>query len=212
MSNLKAVKKSVSIDAELVPVLELMLKKASLQLSDINDTFIRVWINQNPDLLTEAEKRKFKITQKMGEPITNYVFIDTNVLINDFFYRYNERNQSKSASIAVQFLRAKPKVNLYVASFSLVQLISTLDRAKVPHSQITKEISRLLGRFKLIDLTAKDFESISKTTISDIEDALQYTLCRKPRCFYIITDNVKDFRGLLNIVAIRPKYTRKVIF
>jgi hypothetical protein len=59
--NTSKIKKSVEIDANLAPVLDFMLKKAKLQLSDLNDTFIRLWINQNMDLLTEAEKRKFKI-------------------------------------------------------------------------------------------------------------------------------------------------------
>ena len=55
------VKKTVTVDASIAPLLDYMLKKANIQLSDINDTFIRVWINQNMDLLTEADKEKFKV-------------------------------------------------------------------------------------------------------------------------------------------------------
>lgn len=57
----KKVIKTVTIDASIAPMLDYMLKKANLKLSDINDTFIRLWINQNIDLLTDSEKKKFKV-------------------------------------------------------------------------------------------------------------------------------------------------------
>ncbi len=55
------ISKTVNIDADIIPLLEYMLKKAKVELSDINDTFIRIWINQNMDLLTESDKKKFKV-------------------------------------------------------------------------------------------------------------------------------------------------------
>ena len=53
--------KTVKIDAAIAPLFEYMLKKASVQFSDINDTFIKLWISQNLDLLNESEKKQFKI-------------------------------------------------------------------------------------------------------------------------------------------------------
>ena len=55
------INKTITVDANIEPLLEFMLKKAKIQLSDINDTFIRVWINQNLDLLTEGDKKKFNV-------------------------------------------------------------------------------------------------------------------------------------------------------
>jgi hypothetical protein len=60
-SGSEKVSKTVKVDATIAPLLDYMLKKANIQLSDINDTFIRVWINQNMDLLTESEKKQFQI-------------------------------------------------------------------------------------------------------------------------------------------------------
>ena len=94
----------------------------------------------------------------MGEAIQKNVFVDTNVLINDFFYRIYDKASGKPASLAIQFLKSKPKVELYIASFALVQLISTLDKAKVSKEKIADELHRILNRYKLVDLTAKDFE------------------------------------------------------
>ncbi len=148
----------------------------------------------------------------MGEGISQYVFVDTNVLINDFFFRSRKRLTGYDASMAVQFLRAKPKVTLHIASFSIIQLISTLDKAKIPNEEIALEIKRILSRFKLIDLTAKDFDKALSIGYNDTEDAVQYTLCRKARCLYIITDNIKDFKTFKLVAAIKPKAVRKMVF
>ncbi len=56
------IEKKISIDVHIAPVLEYMLKKANLDLSELNDTFIKVWINQNLDLLTDIEKKNFNIS------------------------------------------------------------------------------------------------------------------------------------------------------
>lgn len=51
------IEKKIKVDANIVPVLDYMLKKANINLSDINESFIKVWINQNFDLLSDSEKR-----------------------------------------------------------------------------------------------------------------------------------------------------------
>jgi hypothetical protein len=53
------VEKTVNIDANIEPLLEYMLQKANTDLSGISNSFVRVWINQNFDLLNEAEKKRF---------------------------------------------------------------------------------------------------------------------------------------------------------
>lgn len=147
----------------------------------------------------------------MGEAILTNVFLDTNVLINDFFYRYKQRKESKYSSMAIQFLKANPKITLYIASFSLIQLISTLDKAKVSKNDINLEVSRIISRYKLIDLTANDFQKALSIESKDTEDAIQYTLCRKVRCFYIVTENIKDFNLFKFVTTIKPKHIRKII-
>lgn len=55
------VEKKVSIDANIAPMLDYMLKKANTNLSGISNSFVRIWINQNLDLLSESEKKKFNL-------------------------------------------------------------------------------------------------------------------------------------------------------
>ncbi len=147
----------------------------------------------------------------MGEAILTNVFLDTNVLINDFFYRYKQKKESRYSSIAIQFLKANPKITLYIASFSLIQLVSTLDKAKVSKTDIAIELKRIISRYKLVDLTANDFQKALAIDYKDTEDAIQYTLCRKVRCFYIVTENIKDFSLFKFVTTIKPKHIRKII-
>lgn len=146
----------------------------------------------------------------MGEAIQNHVFIDTNVLINDFFYRVKQRQISKPAHLAIVYLKSKPKVSLFIASFAVIQLISTLDKAKVEKKEIATEVKRILSRYKLIDLTAKDIDKALGIDYKDTEDAIQYTLCRKARCLYIVTDNVKDFKIFDLVSTVKPKAIRNL--
>jgi hypothetical protein len=53
--------RTIFIQKNIAPLLDFMLKKAEINLSDINDSFIKVWINQNLDLLNQDEKVKFGI-------------------------------------------------------------------------------------------------------------------------------------------------------
>lgn len=55
------VTKSIKVDANLAPILDTMLKKAGIKLDDVSDTFIRIWINQNLDLLNEDDRKKFNL-------------------------------------------------------------------------------------------------------------------------------------------------------
>ena len=56
------IEKKVNIDASIAPILDYMLKKANTNLSGISNSFVRVWINQNLDLLNESERKKFKLS------------------------------------------------------------------------------------------------------------------------------------------------------
>ena len=53
--------RAIFIQKGIAPLLDFMLEKAEIDLSDINDSFIKVWINQNLDFLTQEDKARFKV-------------------------------------------------------------------------------------------------------------------------------------------------------
>ena len=54
------VKIQAKVDPSLMELLELMLPKANLTLDDVVDASARNWIVQNTDLLTKADRDRFK--------------------------------------------------------------------------------------------------------------------------------------------------------
>jgi predicted nucleic acid-binding protein len=138
------------------------------------------------------------------------VFIDTNILINDFLYRYWQRTTGLNAHNALVSLKNKGK-QMYIAIFSVMQVISTLERARVPKDEVAKEVKRLTERYELVQLAQTDIENALSHENLDLEDCMQYELSQKVKCFYILTDNVKDFRSFKNIVVVKAKKHKSIL-
>ena len=137
-----------------------------------------------------------------------HVFIDTNVLINDILFRQFNRPNSKPSHLALDYLLRVARRETFVASFSIVQVLSTLERARVSQDIIRQEIKHTIINFTEKDIQAAldDFSGL------DIEDTFQFVVSQKMRCQYIITENVKDFKPFQNVRIIRPKEIRRIIF
>jgi predicted nucleic acid-binding protein len=147
----------------------------------------------------------------MSDLLSYRVFVDTNVLINDYFFRTKNRQGGRYANNALIFLKSKPKVTLYIASFSLVQVISTLSKAKILDVEIRKELTWILKHFQVADFTKNDVVKGLNIAGDDVEDVFQYTICQKMRCGYILTDNVKDYRLMGDVSIIKPQKVRSII-
>ena len=141
------------------------------------------------------------------------IFLDTNVLLNDIFFRRFNRPNSRPAHTAIEYLVRVARRETFVASFSIVQIISTLERARVTRDIIRQEIQQILTKHEIINFTEKDIQSaLTAFDDLDIEDTFQFIVSQKVKCQYIITDNVRDFRTFQNVRVIRPKEIRKIVF
>ncbi len=103
-------------------------------------------------------------------------------------------------------------MRLYVASFSLVQVISTLSRARQTDATIREELYRILSHFELVNLSEADIAAALALQGRDLEDVLQYAICRKAKCALLLTDNVKDFREFAEVRSVAPDKIRTVLF
>ncbi len=144
--------------------------------------------------------------------LPTHVFLDANVLINDALFRQRQEKRGAASATAVRYLRARPNARLYVAVLSVVQVAATLSkRARFSASEIDAEVKRILAQYYLIDLTEKDLHTALAVAGGDWEDAVQYALSQKMRCFYIITENAKDFRSFANVSVVPPGRIRLVL-
>jgi predicted nucleic acid-binding protein len=149
------------------------------------------------------------------------IFLDTNILVNDFLYRYPQYGKlvvdvnRLHCGEAVRFIRQKRIHHTYIASFSIARFVSLLSDLKVPKVIVLKEMELLLAKNTIVSLTSKLIvESIriarNDEDIKDIEDALQYIVCYNHACFYLLTLNTKDFKKFTNISVIHPSNHRVV--
>ncbi|TAE06251.1 MAG: type II toxin-antitoxin system VapC family toxin [Bacteroidetes bacterium] len=154
----------------------------------------------------------------MLKNFSNRVFIDTNVFLYEIFYRNFPENeayekQGKQADLALKYLKKQSQVTLYVASFTLVQILSTLsNHRQFPNQQIPQEIVQILENYEVIDFTQADMKEAIALNAPDLEDAFQYTLSQKLRCAYILSENTRDFNQFQNIQVFKPKKVRYMMF
>ncbi len=149
--------------------------------------------------------------------MTRYrIYIDTNVILNDFLYRNKGLKRGEKSYKALENLYSRGiGVELFLASFSIAQYVAVLSNNKFPLSLIIKETNRLLAKFTIIDFGRTDIEqSINNIQINkqtkDLEDQMQFEVCKKIKCNNILTENYKDYRDFANINVVKPENYRAI--
>lgn len=146
------------------------------------------------------------------------IYIDTNVLIWDFLFRKTHAKEVKAmqASKALAYYFARPqKLNLYVASFSLMQIIATLQKKKISQQAIIEEINRIKQKMTVVDFSLNDITTgidnyAAYRQTKDLEDNIQFCMSLKMKCHYFVTDNIKDYKDFTNISILAMKDYRTV--
>ena len=137
---------------------------------------------------------------KMNE---NRVFIDTNVLINCIL---GDRENLR----CVQYLSTLQGKSICISSLSVAQTVALLQKHK-SRLDLDSIVNKLLVKFKILSFTEDDIKkSISISQTNDYEDKMQYAVCCKGKCFYIVTNNTKDYNRLLNVRTISPAKIRTI--
>lgn len=132
----------------------------------------------------------------------NHIFVDTNVLIGT--YCDNEHDKR-----CLQYLFSLRGKRLYTSSLSIAQLISVFQKTKT-NGEIKTIVRDLLSKFTIIGFVTSDIEKSLLLEYSDMEDSIQYVICRKFHCLYFITNNVRDYRKFININILKPAQIRLI--
>jgi predicted nucleic acid-binding protein len=143
----------------------------------------------------------------------NHIFVDTNCLISYLADKYGLRkNKSEENIMALRFLFGLNGKKLYISSLSIAQLTATLQK-KIGANNMMEEVSQLIHRFNIVEFNENDIKAaLNNQLAQDIEDLYQYEMSQKVKCFYVMTNNLRDFSSFANIVAFSPKKVRKIIF
>lgn len=144
---------------------------------------------------------------------TNNIFVDTNCLISYIADKYKIIKDNNKNMAALHYLFQQEGKRLYISSLSVAQLTAKLQR-HIGVKQMTNEIKNLMHKFTILEFSAKDIETAIEedNQLRDIENTYQYCIARKAKCYYIMTNNLKDFRNKYSIEAFPPQQVRRVIF
>ena len=138
---------------------------------------------------------------KLGNNNKDNIFVDTNVLIGAFAgFDKDKKCLDYLFSSRIQ----KKKKRLYISSLSIAQFVATFQRRKVDDIKIRKHVKYLQSKFNVIEFTEKDIDEALMFELIDMEDAMQFVLGTKLKCLYFVTNNIKDYNNLINIIPVKP--------
>lgn len=132
----------------------------------------------------------------------NNIFVDTNVLIGAWAGRPND-------VLCLQYLFSLKGKKLFSSTLSIAQFISVYHKKRT-NDEIRKQVKYLQTKFNLISFTEKDVNKAVDEASPDLEDNLQYVLCRKMNCLHFITNNTKDYSGYFLLNVLKPNQSRQI--
>lgn len=139
-------------------------------------------------------------TRKMSE---NRVFVDTNVLVN---YIIGEQKNVE----CIKYLFTLKGKTICISSLSVAQIVAIFQK-KWGNNDIERLIKHFQTKFKILPFSEDNIEkSLYIKQSNDYEDKMQYSIGCKGRCFYFITNNIKDYRNLMNISVLHPEKVRTI--
>lgn len=133
----------------------------------------------------------------------NHVFVDTNVIIGAFC----GDGKHQTDEDCLRYLFSLNGKRLFISSLSVAQLISLFQKKRT-NEEIVRIVRQLQHRFTIIGFTSNDIDEALVETGADIEDNMQYVIAKKQKCCIVVTNNVKDYRLLMGVEAIKPSQIR----
>lgn len=126
------------------------------------------------------------------------VWIDTNVILDVLC----DRAEFVEASSNVWKQCEVHNIEGFVSSLSILNIIYIM-RKELTREKIIEIIRQISIIFHVVDLTADDIVKATELTVSDYEDAVQSAGAARIKAQFIVTRNVKDYKGS-KVQAIEP--------
>lgn len=133
------------------------------------------------------------------------LLIDANILLDVM----EKREPYFYDSSLVWKLCETGSVKGYVSSLTVANLIYVM-RKELNPEKIEEVLRQLKLIFQLTDLNVSDITEAARMKWSDFEDAVQSTIAKRIHADYIITRNVKDFKGSAVIAFTPTEYLARI--
>jgi hypothetical protein len=160
------------------------------------------------------------------------VFLDTNILLNDFFHRNPDfgfqrisgedqaREVSKYRELvseALLFLSLQKDVQAFCSSSIISRFAAVLGDLLVPPDLVLEEIRHWLSNLKLLDITSNDLQIAldkmeSSTTKLDFDDYLLKHIFIENQIDLLVTSIPKSREFFWPILVFKPEKIRELTF
>ncbi len=126
------------------------------------------------------------------------VLIDTNIIIDVLA---NREGFSEPASQLFKLCEVG-KVQGTIYALTIANIVYIM-RKELAREQIKDVIAKLSAIFTIADMKGDDFKKAAALPMDDFEDALQSVCAARLKADFIVTRNLKDFKGS-KVMAIKP--------
>ncbi|MBR6354793.1 MAG: type II toxin-antitoxin system VapC family toxin [Paludibacteraceae bacterium] len=133
----------------------------------------------------------------------NHVFVDTNVIVG----AYCGDGKHQADEDCLHYLFSLNGKRLFISALTVAQLIALFQRKRT-NDEIYRIVRQIQHRFTIIGFTGNDINEALVETGADIEDNIQYVIAKKQKCRILVTNNIKDYRLLMGVEAIKPAKIR----
>jgi predicted nucleic acid-binding protein len=133
----------------------------------------------------------------------NHIFVDSNILIGAYV------SKQQADIDCLKYLFSLKGKKLYTSSLNIIHLISFL-KNREKNDSIKKNVQYLLTKFSVISVQEKDIVNALDLDMPDMEDNVQYVISGKFKCYFFVTNNVRDFSLFSNIKTINSMFVRSI--
>ena len=133
----------------------------------------------------------------------NHIFVDTNVVVG----AYCKDGRHQTDEDCLHYLFSLNGKKLFISALSVAQLVSLFQKKRT-NAEIIDIVRQLQHRFTIVSFTKNDISEALVDTGVDIEDNIQYVMAKKQKCRILVTNNIKDYRLLMGVEAIKPSKIR----
>lgn len=126
------------------------------------------------------------------------ILVDTNVILDVLCNRHEFVDDSSKIWKYCEV----DQIEGYISALSVPNIVYILRKELTPQKtdQLIKQITMI---YKVVDLKSSDLKSASEMFSSDYEDALQMCQANRINADYIVTRNIRDFKGS-KVPALKP--------
>jgi len=161
-----------------------------------------------------------------------HIFLDTNIVLNDFFYRHPDfgfkriQNEEQAKEVeayrqlvheSLLFLSIQKDVHIVSSTATVSRFAAVLGDLLVPADLVLEEMKHWFSNLKLIETTAKelltalDFMETAEPKL-DFDDYLLKHICVENKIDLILTSIPKSREFYWPVLVFKPEKVRELTF